>query len=119
MAHALFIDRLFIADSIYVVFGQKSVGTRVEDATDYVKVENEASAIPSGKQVMAQDGIQVKGEDAVLYVKGQVFRNAFDAVNVLDGGQDFDIELSLLEKMPVVKTKRVVQTTFSNKVYWA
>lgn len=119
MAHDLFIDRLFIADSIYVVFGQKSVGTSFENHQDYIKVENEASAIPSGNITLAQDGILVKRQNAVLNVIGENFKNAFDSVNVLDEGQDFDFEISLLERMPIIKTKRIVQTTFSNNVSWS
>lgn len=115
-----FIDRLLVTDAIYVIFEQKSVGSRFLDSNDYVHVSNTVDPINASTfQVLAIDSITVRDIGASLKVIGEVFVNDTDSVNVLNEGQDFDIELSLLEKNPLVKSKRVVKTTFSPSVYWA
>lgn len=119
MAHDLFIDKLFVTDTMYVVFEQKSVGQRFIDTNDYAKVENEAEAIQAGKAVLSIDGAEVKSEATSLFYLAEIFVNHIDSMNVLNDGSDFTLELSLVDKMPEVKTKRVVVNTFSPNLRWA
>lgn len=119
MAHDLFIDKLFIADSMYVIFNQKSVGERFSFDHDYSMIKNEAESIQAGTAVLSIDAATVRDEVTVLSSQSEIFVNSFDEMNVLNSGYDFTLELSLVEKMPEVKTKRVVVNTFSPNLHWA
>ena len=118
MAANGFINFLSKSDSIVVYFEQKSQSDRYITHEDAIYVGKEI-AVATGKQTIAMSEMNVQPQTMVLKQFGQHYINGFDAVNVLDSGSNFELEVYLNEQNPNQKFARIVSTTFSPNVHWS